>query len=742
MNANQIDWGGGHEQSHTNVFALLHRLLRGKYVLTAILALVFGISGGVLGFVSQTPQYRSVGMIRIQPSLPKVLYESEQSTAPKMFSSFVSSQAKLITDGGVIHRALESQKWKAVESFSDVKTVSDVQRRLVVKPDRRAQEIITVAFSDANPDVSAAIVGAVMESYHEQYGREGSINNPEILNALNSRRSELFTERKNFDDQISRLTVKYRTENLTPLIQSAQYTIQQLESQRARLIGNRDLYQQFQSANADGVSEEISVEQAASIDPLIADMVNRRSDLMNSRDEMMASEGLREEHRDVRRITAMIESLGAKIDSRIAQLQSDERETVLFDEDGKPIPSEELLNFKISRVNEQIKDAKEKSEDLFDDSIQLDTLRADRERVQDSISRVVQRLDQIRTESQVENMEQIDGKISISIPTPAKEPTSDPRIKMAGMGFVAAGSLPVLAVLALGYFSHRIQYSDDDILSGNESGIVGMLPDLGTSLADKELAAASAFAVHQIRSQLQIKNHLSEPRIYGVTSPAPQDGKTSLIIALGLSFAESGNRTLLVDLDFIGRGLSVHFGHPNAPSLAEALESPEQISSLIQETDFEGLSILPAGFGDDDRVSRLSPRSVSKLFEQLRSEYDTVLVDTGPILGRVEAAFVSPQSDGVIVVVGRGQYKPLVRKALDQIRAVDGHIVATIFNRASIQELRQSSSSMSVHFSRQVSRQQEDIAGKPNLHVGPVAGALFSSKADHDQPIKSARFKR
>ena len=127
---------------------------------------------------------------------------------------------------------------------------------------------------------------------------------------------------------------------------------------------------------------------------------------------------------------------------------------------------------------------------------------------------------------------------------------------------------------------------------------------------------------------------------------------------------------------------------------------------------------------------------MSSLFELLRSEYDTVLVDTGPILGSVEAAFVSPQADGVIVVVGRGQFKPLVKKAFDHIHAVDGQVIATVFNRASIQELRQSSSSMSVHFSRQVSRQQEDIAGNPNLHVGPVAGALFSSLVDQNESTK------
>jgi Mrp family chromosome partitioning ATPase len=204
--------------------------------------------------------------------------------------------------------------------------------------------------------------------------------------------------------------------------------------------------------------------------------------------------------------------------------------------------------------------------------------------------------------------------------------------------------------------SHRVNYSDDEVLSGARAGIVGMLPDLGNSLDDQELASASAFAVHQIRSQLQIKNTEEKSRVFGVTSPAPGDGKTSLIIAMGLSFAESGNRTLLVDLDFIGRGLSVHFGHTRAPSLADRLTESEEVSQLVHETEFPGLSILPAGYGDDLRVSKLSPRSLEALLAPLRENFDTILVDTGPILGSVEAAFVAPQADGVLLVVGRGQF--------------------------------------------------------------------------------------
>ena len=730
MNVHQTDWGSAQKQGHENALAILHRLLRGRYAMTILLALGFGVAGGMLGYISRQPQYESTGIIRIQPTLPKVLYDSEQSAVPKMFSSFVNSQAQLISQGGVIQRALDSDEWRQISGLTDIVTAIDVQKRLKVRADRQAQEIITVSFSHTNPQVSSTIVRAVMESYIEEFGGEGSIKNPEIVSALNQRKDDLIADRKGYDTAITRIAESFRTENLKPLIDNALYTVRLLEAQRDELVDQRAMYAQFKNINAISNSEILTLEEASTMDPMLAGMVARGVDLVGLRDEMMDSEGLRGAHRDVQRITSMIESNKLKMDNRLEELRTGVSSSQLVDEEGKPVPSEEILTYKISRIDQQIKDTKDKSEDLYGANVRLNTLREDRKNVQDSISAVIARLDQIKTESQVIDMKQVAGKISIPrMPRPALEPTSDPRKKMAAAGFVVSSSVPVMIILAFGFLSDRVRYSNDDILSSTGAGIIGLLPDMGDALTDQEIASASAFAVHQIRSQLQIKNVAGDSQVYGVTSPAPQDGKTSLIIALGLSYAESGEKTLLLDLDLIGRGLSVHFGYPSAPSLANSLKSFEQIDSLIHETDFDGLSILPAGFGDDQRISQLSPKAVGGLVEHLRKKYDTILIDTGPILGSVEAAFVAPQSDGVILVIGRGQLKPLIKKAISQIQGVDGKIIATIFNRALIQELRQSASSMSVHFSRQMSRQQDDVQDQRRGWGGPIAGALCRDKA-------------
>jgi len=727
MSSSQMNWDMGAEQHHTNPFVVIHRHLRGKYILVIVLGLLFGVVGGSMGYMSRNPMYASTGIIRIKPELPKVLFESEQSTAPRMFTSFVNTQAQLVSSVEVIRLAMESDPIKKLEMergifFDDLERVQD---RLRVRTDTRAQEIIRVSYEHTDPVVSQAIVSAVLRAYIQKHGKEGSIKDPDVINVLRERRNELQSIIDRKSDRIGDILREYNTENLDPLIEETSMQVRSLEREKALLTGYLNGFSQEggEASNAPQTAEE-----AARGDTRMRTLLEQRDALVENRTQMMVAEGLREEHRDVRRVTMMIDNIQKTIDERLEQLQTGE-DLVLYDEENNPVSNESELRNQRAQVQSELTRMTERAKTVFEASLELNQLREEKAQGLESLLQVEQRLTMIETESKLEESNSVSGKISVAQPaTLARAPTSDPRIKMAGAGFVGLGSVPVIIILVLGYLSHRVNYSDDEVLTGAQAGIVGMLPDLGNSLEDQELASASAFAVHQIRSQLQIKNADEGACVYGVTSPAPGDGKTSLIIAMGLSFAESGSRTLLLDLDFIGRGLSVHFGHSRAPSLADRLGEKEEVAELIQETEFPGLSILPAGYGDDLRVSKLSPKSVQALLGPLKEQFDTILIDTGPILGSVEAAFVSPQADGVLLVVGRGQYKPLIKKAIDQIHAVDGTIAATIFNRASMHEIRHSTSSMSVHFSRQFSRQQQEIEQATSSRGGPVAGTLFADR--------------
>lgn len=731
MNASQLNsgWSEDAPEAHGNALVMVHRLLRGRYILTIVLAGLFAMAGGLAGYVSQEPLYRSRSVIQIQPVLPKILFETEQSSAPQMFSSFVVAQAELMQEQRVLELAMGQDSWRRVSGLAGMTSVESFAEPLKVQTNRASQQLIFVSYEHENAQVAQAACRSIVDAYMNLYGRSAQLNSEDRLRALETRTRTLTADKNSVDQQIAEIASVWGTDQLGLQMQAAFESVANLQEEKRLIETQIEDLRMLASGQENGSDiGGLTPEQAAELDPNVAELIAIRSELEAQRRTFLTS-GILEGHRDYRRNAAALQQVDAQIQDRIAAI-----EAAAQGGDGVEIPlgglSMRALELRLQRIDQRLKEEQNKKQELSRAHLRLRDLNLQRSDLERDIQATDQRMDAIYTESQVGSFSDVSGRISVvgnaNMPS---SPSSDKRIKMAAAGFVGGGAVPVMLMMGLGMVGRRVRFSDDAILESAHSRIVGLLPDLGRSLTDRELAEASAFAVHQIRSQLQILFGREGSSVFAVTSPAPGDGKTSLIIALGLSYADSGDRTLLIDLDMIGRGLSLHFGHPAAPSLADAAAAKADLSGMVHETQFERLSVLPAGLGDELRISRLSPEVIRGLVESFRGEYDTVLIDSGPILGSIEAGLLAPSVDGMLMVVGRNQLRPLVKRAVDHINSVGGRVVATIFNRASIQELRQSSSSMSVHFSRQASRQAAEQAATGRPSIGPLGGTLVNKQA-------------
>ena len=129
----------------------------------------------------------------------------------------------------------------------------------------------------------------------------------------------------------------------------------------------------------------------------------------------------------------------------------------------------------------------------------------------------------------------------------------------------------MLVVMLVSVLDGRFRYSDEANTDLGGIPLLGILPNLPDLLTDPSQAATAAHCVHQIRTILQITGHNTEKRVFTITSGSPGDGKTSLTLALGLSFAASGSRTLLVDGDMIGGGLTVRLNVNAEHGVLEAM---------------------------------------------------------------------------------------------------------------------------------------------------------------------------
>jgi Mrp family chromosome partitioning ATPase len=150
--------------------------------------------------------------------------------------------------------------------------------------------------------------------------------------------------------------------------------------------------------------------------------------------------------------------------------------------------------------------------------------------------------------------------------------------------------------------------------------------------------------VHQIRNQIEVMRDPTRGYVLAISSPFQGDGKTSIVMALGWSYAAAGYRTLLVDCDLVGRSLTRQLGAVDQVGLKEALIRRE-VGGSIAPLPVQHLSVLPVGLDSRFGPEMLRRSDLHELFEQVRDEFDMVIVDTGPLLGSLESTPVTTAAD-------------------------------------------------------------------------------------------------
>ena len=281
-------------------------------------------------------------------------------------------------------------------------------------------------------------------------------------------------------------------------------------------------------------------------------------------------------------------------------------------------------------------------------------------------------------------------------------PSSDKRRALAVLGAGAGAAAGLAPFVLAGLIRPRYRYINDLAEGGERLAILGVLPDLSSD--DAEIPEIAAASVHHLRSLLDAApadglGVAARPMgvVQIVTSAAAGEGKSSLAIALARSFALSGRRTLLLDADLLARSVTTEFDLVAEQGLADAVGRAPH-NGVVHATGMANLWVMPVGGPDaPDRLDpeRLPPRQVEALLASLREQFDNIVVDTGPILGSLEANIVSGVSDRILLVVSRGQEARLVRAAMDRLRRLGAADIGIVFNRARSHDIRRSTSVVS-----------------------------------------------
>lgn len=142
-----------------------------------------------------------------------------------------------------------------------------------------------------------------------------------------------------------------------------------------------------------------------------------------------------------------------------------------------------------------------------------------------------------------------------------------------------------------------------------------------------------------------------ERRVILVTSPLPEDGRTSVTLNLAQAMIGAGQRVVVVDANFQQPALANLFaGACDTQGLSTVLQGKCSLEDALCEVK-PGLTIMTAGPTPLNPTELFESDAVDTLISDLSSRFDHVLFDGGPCLVVNEPAILSTKVDGVILVV-------------------------------------------------------------------------------------------
>ncbi|MDQ8193052.1 polysaccharide biosynthesis tyrosine autokinase [Coraliomargarita sp. SDUM461004] len=244
-----------------------------------------------------------------------------------------------------------------------------------------------------------------------------------------------------------------------------------------------------------------------------------------------------------------------------------------------------------------------------------------------------------------------------AFPPPEDQPSSPNVVMNLAAGFFGGIACGMGLIFAVAFLDDRVKSAFDI------EGTIG-LPMLGVIPRIKKLdsnskaqAVASNVDRHvtetfrSIHSALKLNDESKNAKIILTTSTVPSEGKSFVSSNLSLTFANHGEKTLLLDADLrlpnVARSLQLE----NEFGVLDHIEKGVALDEVIIKEVYPNLDVLPTGGKSKNPTQVLNSAQFEAMLAELRDRYDRIVVDSPPLAAVSDALNLLPLVDGILYVI-------------------------------------------------------------------------------------------
>lgn len=250
---------------------------------------------------------------------------------------------------------------------------------------------------------------------------------------------------------------------------------------------------------------------------------------------------------------------------------------------------------------------------------------------------------------------------------------------------------------------------DNTVRTPEQAQVISALPSLGMiplgSRTSREfggrqkLALASSKEAVELVTQSRPRSQMAEsyralrtsllltfaggpPKVVLITSALPEEGKTTTSVNSAIVLAQKGTRVLLMDADLRRPSIHKTLGMGPKTGLSNVLAGNATLhEAIVPSTILPELFILPAGTPPPNPAELLASSKMKNVLDELRNQYDHIVIDTPPTLSVTDAVVMSTSADAVILVIRSGHTtKPALRRARDILLQVNARVCGVLVN--------------------------------------------------------------